>query len=529
MDGRKLSAYAGRMSLTDPTSALDSPWLRSLAVGAGAGAALVAMELILALAWPAPAAALSVLDVALALAVSVALGMLGGLLARLLWRRAPAAVAWVPMAALLAPQLLRPLDLSYSWDPVLSGALVLAVFFLPRASAGLAALVVLAVPVAVALGLDRGQGGEVPDSPVRAEGPDILLITVDTLRADAGLQLPEPHTWRVYEQAISAAPWTLPAMISLFSGRPVREHLGGLPAQQGGGYTQPAALDAWLPQALATRGYRCAAFTSNPYLTRDFGFDAGFVRFVHFDALREPFLARRAVERLRHQLTGGVERLRRERDARVVRAAMAHLAGPSPQPRFTWVHLLAPHEYARDIAGTVPGWRPGTEDPALLRSAYRANVVATQAHIAQLLSAVDPATTVVAFTADHGEQLGEDGILGHGLALGDTELRVPLALRGPGVQPGVVEPQVSTPDLHGLLLSVGSSPVLELQPRTPAPVGGLRGRNKAGTFAFRHGGQGGRYLDDHAASVRARTRGEGALITPDEDTRRALEALGYLD
>ena len=531
MDGRKLSAYAGRVSPTDPTSTLDSPWIRSLAVGAGAGVALVAMELTLALAWPAPAAALSVLDVALALAVSVALGMLGGLLARLLWRQAPAAVAWVPLAALLAPQLLRPLDLSYSWDPVLSGTLVLAVFVLPRASAGLSALVMLAVPVAVALGLDRGQGGEVPDSPLEVEGPDILLITVDTLRADAGLKLPEPHAWRVYEQAVSAAPWTLPAMISLFSGTPVREHLGGLPAQQGGGYTRPDAGSAWLPVTLAEWGYSCAAFTSNPYLTPTFGFEQGFEGFVHADAFREPFLARRGMERLVHQLTGRVERLRRERDERVVRAVVAYLAEPSPTPRFTWVHLLAPHEYSRDIATPVTGWRPNTEDPALLRRAYAANVTAAERHIAELISAVDPSTTVVAFTADHGEQLGEDGVFGHGLSLGDRELRVPLALRGPGMAPGRVGAQVSVSDLAAALLAVAQGKPVALVPRTQAPVGGLRSRNKAGTFAFRgeEVGDSAVYEEDLNAIHRARMQRDGPLITPDESTRRALEALGYVE
>ena len=534
MDGRKLSAYAGKMSPSASSPLSLSPWLRSAGTGAVAGLGLVVVEGALALAWPAPGTSLAPLDLAVALSLATALGAAGGLLARLLWRRAPAAVAWVPIAALLAPQLLRPFALDYAWDPVLSGALLLLVWLAPRLSAGLAALIIVLAPALVAMGLDRGAGGlQAVSAPPEQPGPDILLITVDTLRADAGLQLPEPNTWRVYEQAVSGAPWTLPSMISLFAGAPVRDHLGGLPAQQGGGYTQPRERGAWLPSALADRGYRCAAFTSNPYLTRVFGFERGFHSFVHADAMREPFLVRRALERVRHQLTGSVERLRRERDDRVVEAAAAWLAQQPSQPWFLWVHLLAPHEYPRDVAEPVQGWRPGVEDPEIQRQAYGVNVAATQARVARLVAAVDPGETLVVFTADHGEQLGEDGVFGHGLALGDTELRVPLALRGPAIEPGVVAEQVLTADLQALLLAYADGQDAEIAPRAGAPVGGLRGRNKSNTFAFRLGQptspEGQRYQDDPSAATRARAAGEGELIEPDAATREALRELGYVE
>lgn len=534
MDGRKLSAYAGEVSRPEPDPTPLRPWLRSACAGALAGAVLVLLEALLAWVWPAPGASLSLVDLALALALTCLLGALGGLLARLVWRRAPTVIAWVPLAAALAPQLLRPFELDYAWDPVLSGVLVVLVWLLPRVSAGLAALVILAAPALVSLGLDRGHGGELlVEAPAGASGPDILLITVDTLRADAGLELPEYERWQVFDQAISGAPWTLPSMISLFGGAPVREHLGGLPAQRGGGYTQARQAEPWLPGALAAQGYRCAAFTSNPYLTRGFGFDRGFERFVHADAFREPFLVRRSYERVVHQLTGRVERLRRERDARVVEAAQDWLAGEPAQPWFLWVHLLAPHEYSRDTFGAVGDWAPGTENPQALRGAYRANVAGTQRLVDQLVGSVEPTSTLVVFTADHGEQLGEEGVFGHGLALGDSELRVPLALRGPGVEPGVVTQQVLTADLQGLLLAVATGAEPRLAARELAPVGGLRGRNKAGSFAFRlaDGGQAEspRYQDDPSAAMRARVEGDGPLIVPDASTREALRALGYVE
>jgi hypothetical protein len=537
--GRKLSARAlSRYPIPMVASCLSSgstpagvPWVRSLGIGGLAGLGFALLEGLLAWAWPAFGGSPSWLDLGLALLWTGALGALGGALARLLWRR-HGVLAWLPLAALIAPQLLRPFALDYRWDPVVSGAMILLAFLLPRAGAALGALVLALAPFAIAAGLERP--GPLPEaSPAPpAGGPDILLITVDTLRADAGLQLPEPERWLVYQQAVSAAPWTLPAMLSVFSGEPVRVHLGGLPAQRGGGYTQPDA-PRWLTEELSRRGYRCAAFVSNPYLGADFGFERSFAPFVHADDFREPFLARRAFERLRFQWTGRVERLRRERDERVVAAALAWLEEAPAGPWFLWVHLLAPHEYSRDLAAPVRGWAPGTEEPELLRQGYRVNVAATGLLVARLVRAVEPAQALVVFTADHGEQLGEQGVFGHGLALGDEELRVPLALRGPGVEPGLETRQVSLADLGPLLATVEAR-VPPLPIRAEAPVGGLRRRNKAGSFALRSapaadGGEPGGYREDLPAVHRARARRAPALISPDEDTRRALEALGYLD
>ncbi len=514
-----------------PLGSAPAPWGRVIGHGALVGLGFALLEAALAWTWPAPGAAAGLLDLGLALSVMGALGALGGALARLVWRRRPE-LAWLPLAALLAPQLLRPFALDYAWDPVLPGALLLLAFLIPRLASALGLLVIALVPVAAAVAVERPSPPPSEPRTVEAAMPNILLVTVDTLRADADLRLPEGGDWLVYEQAVSAAPWTLPSMISLFAGDPVRDHLGGLPAQTGGGYTEPR-VSRWLTQELSQRDYHCAAFVSNPYLGSTFGFDRGFDLFVHADDFREPFLARRGLERLRFQLTGRVERLRRERDDRVVREALAWLDEAPAEPWFLWVHLLAPHEYSRDLAAPVQGWRPGTEDPALLREGYRVNVQATEARLARLVEAVDPARSMVVFTADHGEQLGEEGVFGHGLALEDPELRVPLALRGPGVAPGVAPQQVSVPDLMHSLLGSGAR-VPPLPQRAEAPVGGLRRRNKGGSFALRVQGSGEgleveRYREDLGAVRRARARRDRPLIEPEESTRQALEALGYLE
>jgi arylsulfatase A-like enzyme len=311
-------------------------------------------------------------------------------------------------------------------------------------------------------------------------------------------------------------------MDSLFTGMPVERHGGGLALPEGG-YSRPSAGSKRLPELLAAAGYRTQAFACNPYLTRRFGFDRGFQTFVHADAWREPFLVRHAFERLRHQLTGRVERLRRERDGRLVEAAATALRSGSAQPTFTWVHLLAPHEYARDPGGPVPGWQPDTRDPALLRAAYRASVAASGERLARLLAAVDFQRTLVVVTADHGERLGERGLFGHGLELCDEELRIPLALRGSGVVPGWEPRQVGSQDLRALLLRVAQGDEgLGLEPRDALPVAGLRHGRAAEPAALRL--EGGSYRLAEAAPLPA------APAPPlDPETRAALRALGYQD
>ena len=148
---------------------------------------------------------------------------------------------------------------------------------------------------------------------------------------------------------------------------------------------------------------------------------------------------------------------------------------------------------------------------------------------------MDLASTVVAFTADHGEQLGEDGVFGHGLRLGDRELCVPLALRGPGIEPGAVAGQVATWELGEVLVELATtSPAgaLSLEPREDLAVGGLRRSGAGDGFALRRLAEGQpSYAPDEEALRRLQGGELSGPVAPvlDEQTRRALQALGYVD
>jgi arylsulfatase A-like enzyme len=327
---------------------------------------------------------------------------------------------------------------------------------------GIAALLLVAAPAAASLSLDRGAGG--PPCPVAGgEGagdrPDVLLITIDTLRSDQAVDLPAAG-WRTYSEAVSPAPWTYPSMLSLFTGLPVGQHGGGL-VIEAERYTRTRPGLPWLAETFAAAGYRTTAFVTNSFLGRENGFDRGFQRFVHSDASVEPHALRWLAEHAALRLAGKAHRLSRDGDELMVRAGLAELATPTDRPRFTWVHLFSPHEYTRYTEAPVSGWVPETEDAAVGRRAHAANVAATAARVARLVAAIDPARSIVAVTADHGEAFGEPGYQGHGKGYSDEELCVPFAIAGPGIEPGVAPGQIATYDLGATLAAAaGLPPVL---------------------------------------------------------------------
>jgi arylsulfatase A-like enzyme len=172
-------------------------------------------------------------------------------------------------------------------------------------------------------------------------------------------------------------------------------------------------------------------------------------------------------------------------------------------PFFLWVHYQDPHgpytpppslrERFLPHAETAPDARrelpvgesesalsaipryqvlDGRHDVAFYRAGYAGEVAVVDAAIGALLQAVEDAglveTTVIAFTADHGESLGEDELwFGHGELVSDALTRIPLLLRVPGREAGRRDDVASLLDLRPTLVrAVGA------QPRR-----GLRGRN----------------------------------------------------
>ena len=295
-----------------------------------------------------------------------------------------------------------------------------------------------------------------------AASPSLLLITLDTTRADAvgaydgaaAAATPELDALAAagvrYARAIAASPLTLPSHATLLTGLDPIEH-----SVRGNG---TAALPAGIPTlaaALSERGYSTAAFVASRVLDRRFGLDRGFGRYD--DAM----LAERIGE------YGYPER---PADA-VTDAAIAWLAErPLAQPFFLWLHYYDPH---------APYQPPPELAGSSERSRYLGEVAFVDRQVGRLLAAAraqSPALLVAA-VGDHGEALGEHGERGHGIFLYRATIEVPMIVSGPGVPRGrVVDEPVAIRRLPATLLgllAVGGTlpgpPLPGLSAGPPAP------------------------------------------------------------
>jgi len=243
--------------------------------------------------------------------------------------------------------------------------------------------------------------------------PNLLLVTIDTLRPDALGWVAGRNTTPTLDRlaaegsrfraAVSPVPLTLPAHASILTGLLPRRH-GVRDNGQVLGDGVPT-----LAEFLRARGYATAAFVSGFPLKRGFGLERGFDRYD--DAMQ-------------HGEAGWVERLAPETTA----AALGWLR-TRRDPFFTWVHFYDPHDpYDPPRAF----WQPGP------RGAYDGEVAFVDNALGELLAGIDPAVlarTLVVLTADHGEGLGDHQEDTHGFFLYDSTVLVPLVLRLPGRLP----------------------------------------------------------------------------------------------
>jgi arylsulfatase A-like enzyme len=302
----------------------------------------------------------------------------------------------------------------------------------------------------------------------------IVLVTIDTLRADHvgayGAPFATPTLDRLaeegvlVEQAVTPTPSTGPAHASLMTGLHPWNH---------GTLRNAVPLDPRIPtlaDRLRQRGYATAAVVSSYILSRRFGFHQGFDHF-EFDPNQEFQWAAR-----------GGRSFYATRADHTSDAAMQWITDHGEKPFFLWVHYFDPHSpydpppgYAvspsvevRLEGKRIPESVNGPETLKRLIRAYRSEVLYTDAQLGRLverlriLGLLDRTALVV--TADHGEGLGDHGVLEHGVSLFDELVRVPLIVRAPGVPPGRRLPgPAQLEDLVPTLLALaGAEPPAEL-------------------------------------------------------------------
>jgi len=391
-------------------------------------------------------------------------------------------------------------------------------------------LAIVAPPLAVGLGtlggvsgsIFRRRGGRVGLAPLsratleKGQSPDILLVTVDAVRSDARLlnvgqwrrdsDFSPVQGWTHFTQAVASGPWVLPSMHSLFSGQPVRVHGGGLPTE--GGTSRRLSDSIPFPYVLQQVGYSTAAVVSSPFLSVEQGFADGFDSWSHSADSVEPILLLHQWNRLVSALTDEPREIDRTRNARMTAEVIRLMAKSSARPRFIWVHLVPPRGYL--------------EGNRLDKAAYEESIQSARTLIRKMARNGDG--WVVAVAGTHGEAFGEDGSWGDGDDLSEPLLRVPLAIRRPNTQGGVVSRAVSTADLPKSLLATAAMgqhfPGRNLMSvrRKPIEVGGVR--HNSGLFAARN--VNGKYLVSEPGET-------GPGVKASDRTEENLRRSGYLD
>jgi len=320
-----------------------------------------------------------------------------------------------------------------------------------------------------------------------AAGPDLVLISIDTLRRDAAQTMRSydrlASSGLEFEAAQSPAPWTLPAVASLMTGVPPSVHGAGVRAP--GHYTGIDPTTPTLAETLARHGYDTAAVLApNPFVGAGYGFDRG------FDHVHQPGWSPHALPRgldnqsaapvlgrVAQRLLGTV--LDRSHDgAMLTDHALEVLAQRRDRPLFLWVHYLdthLPYSHTTSPAVTTSARAVVTgkfhqelrrldRSPALrdaLWAAYMDEVRFVDQQTGRLLDALEAApgrSRVVVLTADHGEEFFEHGGFEHGHSLFGELVDVPLVISGLGAVAGPVAAPVALSDVGATLLAAAGRP-----------------------------------------------------------------------
>lgn len=347
-----------------------------------------------------------------------------------------------------------------------------------------------------------------------ADTPNILLVVLDTARADAfepygaapgsGPAIAQLADSGAALSARSNACWTLPSHASLFTGMlPRRSGLVRMPGEDLASCQGPLRVreDRLLPVVLGRAGYETRAVSANLWVSPATGFDHGFDEFVAVDSGRQGGIhSDRFDARARWLLEGARARVDDGADE-AERAIHGWIAGrPAESPFFWFVNLIEAHSpylpprpynplgmgdrlraasEARRYLNLGAIWKAcagGFEVPQAalerMRELYSASVRLMDDWISRLLEALDAAgeleRTIVVITSDHGENLGENGLMGHSFSLDDRLTRVPLIWSGPGEAPATTP--VSLADVPALLAaSIGleGSPWPRFDPESP--------------------------------------------------------------
>jgi arylsulfatase A-like enzyme/cytochrome c-type biogenesis protein CcmH/NrfG len=304
-----------------------------------------------------------------------------------------------------------------------------------KSGSWLCALTVIAAVCGLA---SSGCRREAAAPPAPAPARNLVVITIDTLRADrigaygyAAARTPVLDALAAggtrFDRAYAPTPITLPSHASLMTGRYPPGH-----GARHNGLRVKSDVPV-LAELFKRAGFRTGAFVGAFPLDRRFGLERG------FDAYGD-----------RMPRVGGAAANERP-GWMVIDEALAWLKTASADRFFVWVHLFEPH---------APYGRPGNGRP--LGARYDDEIAEADRQAGRLIEAVRAkGDAVVVIAGDHGEAFGEHGEIAHSLFVYDTTLRVPLLFNGPGITPQVSQAPVSLIDAAPTIVRLMGLPALD--------------------------------------------------------------------
>ncbi|UCC40129.1 MAG: sulfatase-like hydrolase/transferase [Candidatus Aminicenantes bacterium] len=281
-------------------------------------------------------------------------------------------------------------------------------------------ILLLGIPISVYLFFSSPSLAEEADFSPEKEDLNLLIITVDTLRADhvgiygyKKIETPNMDTLGrngvLFSRAFCHVPLTLPSHCSLFTGT--------LPLFHGvrdNGYRLPA-FNITLAQILKDKGYQTAAFVGAFPLDSRFGLDNG------FDVYDDLYGSKNIVRDLSF-----IERKAEEVNNRATEWIVQNKA----KKFFVWVHYFDPH---------TPYDPPTPYSRTYANREYDGEIAYTDSVIGNLIEKLEYLRlidhTLIVLTSDHGEGLGDHNETTHGIFVYDATLRVPLIFHNPRILP----------------------------------------------------------------------------------------------
>lgn len=340
---------------------------------------------------------------------------------------------------------------------------------------------------------------------------NIVLVVLDTVRGDIANSmltngdLPNiadlANSGAVFTEAHANGPWTVPSHASMFTGK--------YPSKAGIHGDNPEYCSIPLVEALNDRNFETAGFSSNPWLSSEFGFDESFDTFYNnfdrhengasvrnlFGFRDQPILAaRRYLNALKEKQflpsiqnatfwlyqkifthdSGGAYLLSQagkwlgEGDQRFafVNVTESHLKYEIPSK---WlpddVNMESLNDIQQDTTLHDAGVKTVSEDDLeTLRKTYKATLKYTDRQIGNLVKQAGEETVFV-IVGDHGEHFGEHGRFGHQNSLYKELLHVPLIINGPGIESTEVNESVEIKSLYNFIIGLSNGEI-----QLPKPV-----------------------------------------------------------